>query len=681
LQKSADGGTSATTFTTGLTTNGSAVPSVDSIAIHPYYPGTPRIWVGTNNAGIYQSSNDGASWSESNDGLAATLIRALAVHPNDGARMYAGFGDAFDPSPAFYRSNTVGNFVASNAGLNAYELRGMVIDPTTAATIGSTVIYAVGYGFDWSAGVPMHQNSGIYKSFDAGLSWSTLSGGLPANPYDPASHFAGTLRVIALDPRSCASPPPSGPCLSGPLQTAYIGGGGTRMGTVRQWRVMKTTDAGAHWASSEQGLPDNVTQPPGSQASDGLYGIATLVIDPVDTQTLYIGSFSGATDAAGNSTSPTVPNGVFKSTDGGAHWVAKNSGLPHYSGSTDSALDVLSLAIDPTNPQNLWASTKNFVIDAPGEIYKSTDGAEHWTLSNAGVTAPDTRALLVDPSDPSIIYAASGGHGLANPGGVYKSVDGGANWNSISVGIPSASALVLALDPVDSRVLHAGTAGGVYTITQLPDDDHDGVPDLIENAGPNGGDADVDGAMDSAQANVSTTALGLLGNNAWLRGSGDGVQTQLAQLRHVLSSGTVGGYFTVKIISGNCTHAVDVAPIDAGPYGHDVVAHHGTFDYPRGLVHFELPECSDATVDVTFNGANFGNAWSWRYYGPSTPGDSTTMGWHDAASVVTSRNTKTWRLHLAAGQFGSYRSAAAHSILFVGGPASNDTLFNDGFDD
>ncbi|MDN5924829.1 MAG: hypothetical protein L0H70_07510, partial [Xanthomonadales bacterium] len=35
LQKSADGGTSATTFTTGLSSIGSAVPSVVSIAIHP----------------------------------------------------------------------------------------------------------------------------------------------------------------------------------------------------------------------------------------------------------------------------------------------------------------------------------------------------------------------------------------------------------------------------------------------------------------------------------------------------------------------------------------------------------------------------------------------------------------------------------------------------------------------
>lgn len=679
LEKSIDGGHSATTYATGLTTNGVFQPAATSIAIHPDYPTAGKLWLGTTNAGVYASVNDGASWSAHNDGLAAALIRALAVHPTDGSRLYAGYGDAFDPSPAFYRSTTAGGFVPSNSGLDAYSLRGIAIDPTTANPIGDTVIYGVGYGWDWDASGPTHQNSGIYKSSDNGLTWSTLSGGVPAVPYDPAGHFAGSLRVIALDPRSCATPPTNGPCASGPLQIAYVGGSGVGVDGEHLWRVMKTTDAGATWTSSETGLPADVDTPAGS---DLLNGVATLVIDPQDTQTLYIGTFASAADSAGNPVSPTVASGVFKSTDGGAHWLHSSAGLPRYPGSTDTALDVLSLAIDPVNPQNLWASTVNITSNpGPGAIYKTTDGGAHWSLSNAGVTAPDTRALLVDPDDPSVIYAASAGIDPANPGGVYKSVDGGTTWNSMSVGLPSSSALALALDPVDSRILHAGTRGGVYTITQLPDDDHDGVPDLIENAGPNGGDADHDGTPDALQSNVSTTALGLLGNNAvWRQGEGDSVQAQVDHLHEVLNSGTVGGYFTVKIISGDCTHSVDVAPVDAGPHGRDRVAHHGTFDYPRGLLRFELPECSNAIVDVSFNAANFGSGWSWRYYGPSTPGDATTMGWHDASSLVSSHDATTWRLHLTAGQFGSYRSASANAILFMGGPADNDTVFNDGFD-
>lgn len=680
-KKSTDGGVTAVSLTNGMTTNGHYLPSVVSIAIHPNYPATPRLWVGTSDAGTFQSSNDGAVWSEQNDGLTATLIRALAVHPSDRTRLYAGVGDAFAPSPAFYRSNRIGGWVPSNSGLGAYELRTMAIDPTTAGSVGNTVIWGVGYGEDVVGGT-VTRNGGIYRSSDGGLTWSTLSGGLPSDPLT-GGHYAGILRTVALDRRSCAAPPATGPCTTGPLKTAYVTGGGTRVTGTHQWRVMKTTDGGLTWASSENGLPADIPPPPGSYAYDYVAGVTPLVIDPVDSQTLYIGAFAAAGDTLGNPVTPTVTNGVFKSVDGGANWVPKSVGLPHNAGSALSAFDVLSIAIDPLHPQTLWASTINSnMFGSPGQIFKSVDGAEHWTLSNAGVTAPDTRALLVDPTHPSTVYAASGGVDSANPGGVYKSTDGGATWSSISNGLPADSALALVLDPVDSRVLHAGTSGGVYTITQLPDSDGDGVPDLIENAGPNGGDADVDGTADSAQANVSTTALGLLGTSGWQREPESGaVATQMARLQQVLDSGTVGGYFTVRIVSGDCTHSVDVTAVDAGKYGADSVSHHGTFGYPRGLVHFELPQCTNAVVDVTFNGANFDSGWSWRYYGPSTPGDTTTMGWHDASTLVVSHTAKTWRLNLAAGQFGSYRPAAATSILFVGGPGANETLFSDGFDD
>ena len=93
------------------------------------------------------------------------------------------------------------------------------------------------------------------------------------------------------------------------------------------------------------------------------YAIADITIDFEDSVDIYWARqqvserLAAAADAMGNTVSPTVPNGVFKSIDGGATWVQKSVGLPRYPGSTDSALDVLSLAIDPTHPQTLWAST------------------------------------------------------------------------------------------------------------------------------------------------------------------------------------------------------------------------------------------------------------------------------------------------------------------------------------
>ncbi|QBB71964.1 hypothetical protein ELE36_17230 [Pseudolysobacter antarcticus] len=692
---STNGGTSFTPLSSsGRTTNGTILPSISAIALHAGYPS--RVLAGTSFAGIYLSNNSGSSWSGSNDGLAATNIRALLIHPQDHTRLFAGYGDALsDPSPAFYRSTTAGTWNISNSGLNAYQLRTLAFDQTTTGVIGSTVIFAVGNGFDGAAS-PVNRNTGIYKSADGGLTWSTIGNGLPKSTTTSTGHYAGALRTIITDPRSCAAPPPSGPCVSGPLLTLYATGGGTTrnpdgtFGSVHQWRVMKSIDGGVNWVTSETGLPADQVNGDGSGSE--VDGVTPIVIDPTNSQILYIGTFASGYDALFNSASPTVPTGVFKSIDGGGHWTQASNGLPTYPGaaSIHSVYNTLSLIIDPAHPQTLWVSTINANFNLPGEIYKTTDGAANWTVSNAGVSGPDVRALLVDPTDSTVLYAASGGLGPANPGGVYKSIDSGTTWSSISLGLPAQSALSLALDPVDPTVLYAGTSGGVYSITQLPDADADGVPDLIENAGPNGGDGNGDNTPDALQPTVSTTAPGLLGTFGWqagVEGIADGSRAQqlsqkLQQLQHgqsIDANGTQGGYFTVQIISGDCTHAVDVSAVLAGPLGVDSDAHHGTYSYTRGLLRFELPLCTNAVVDITFNGATFGPGWSWRYYGPSTPGDNSTLGWHNATSLVQSQTGNKWRVNLVAGQFGSYRPAGANSILFEGGPAFNEEIFKDGF--
>ena len=98
---SINGGTSFTALSSsGRTTNGLIVPSISAIALHPGYPS--RVLAGTSFSGIYLSNNSGSTWSSSNDGLAATNIRALLVHPQDHTRLFAGYGDALtDASPAF----------------------------------------------------------------------------------------------------------------------------------------------------------------------------------------------------------------------------------------------------------------------------------------------------------------------------------------------------------------------------------------------------------------------------------------------------------------------------------------------------------------------------------------------------------------------------------------------------
>src|SRR5262249_20286873 len=77
------------------------------------------------------------------------------------------------------------------------------------------------------------------------------------------------------------------------------------------------------------------------------FDVQYLVIDPIDPQILYAG---------------IRPGGVYKSTDGGAHWTALNAGFPgSFIGANDSSPNYISidvLGITPTVPQFVYAGTQ-----------------------------------------------------------------------------------------------------------------------------------------------------------------------------------------------------------------------------------------------------------------------------------------------------------------------------------
>jgi photosystem II stability/assembly factor-like uncharacterized protein len=696
LARSTDGGVTALPMETGLTPNPTygGAATVAALTLHPGYPTVPRMYAATQDAGLYVSANDGVSFATAHEGIAAVNVRALAVLPNPAfsglanRRLFVGQSDAFTASPALFSSTNSGQtFSVATNGLQALHLRSLVIDPTTVgnspASLASTVIYAGGR----SATFPSDQRrAGLYKSSDGGASWSSLGAGVPQFGVPPVS-FLGTVRQILLDPRSCASPPVTGACISGPLQTVFatsnghsefvVGGDGVRRQRFTH-RILRSGNAGALWSASDSGLPDPIHGPatgtPPNQFAP-LRQIVTpvpIVMSASNTSVLYAGTFISGSLNPGSEVS-TIPSGVFKSVDGGATWTHASNGLPRYPGSADTAFDVLALAIHPTNSDIAWASAVNLqdsINPRQGFVYKTIDGGATWTNASTGInTDADIRALLVDSGNPNTLYA-SGAGSLANPGLIYRSDDGGASWRSVSVGLPADSALTLHLDPFNPTLLYAGTNASLWQIEQVPDADGDGSPDQVEGNAPNGGDGDGDGAADALQADVGSSIV--------LLGGRDGVQRAVA------------GSFTARVVSGTgagCERLSDVQGVVAARNGRDWVAGGevaGRFHtYPQDLVRFELRDCSAATVDLRFHapGLDFGDyGWTLRMYGPLVPGNESSVGWHDLSALATRVDARTWRVQLAAGAFGSYRPGS-DSILFVGGPAFyDDRVFSSGFE-
>ena len=689
LMHSSDGGVNFTTVANaanGLTPNGVDVATASRFA----YTGT-TFWLATQEAGLFVSNNSGLTWSGSNSGIDATNARALGMVPVTASppHILAGYGDAFRPSPGMYAGIDAGDgnvaWNNSNSGLRAYQIRAITVDPTTAnGAPASTVVYAGGRSESSPSIAP--RNGGVYKSTNGGASWTTIDSGLPLRPpvASPAP-FVGTVRSIVLDPHSCAGYP----SCTGPLQTVYASSNGcfeylTRVsgtGTSQvgycgssqntqytgayQFRIFKSTNGGTNWVSSDNGIPGSfIGNPPDYLDGESLL-VVPLVIDPVNPNILYAGT-SDLFDP-GYVIHPTLQTGIYKSIDSGATWTAVNTGLPTYPAPSTTVLGVLTLAIDPINPSTLWASVidVNQSAGAPGHIYKTTNGGASWSETSAGLTSADIRALLVDhPSaaNPAIVYAAGGGTS-GNPGGVFKSYDAGATWHSESIGLPADAALALAFDPADHSKLYAGTSSGVWEITQTTDTDLDGVSDIQENLGPNGGDSNLDGIPDRNQADVTYVP-------------------PHTSARPAPNAPPANNDFAVQTTAQSgptCTQTQDVQPKSAAANGPDVVTNNLNYSYDVDLVQFEILNCAATTVKITYPNFTFGKGWKFRFYGPATPGDDASIKWYDFSPHAVQLDTHSWQLTLTRGQFGSYRPASTGSILFQGGPGYDDQIFGNGF--
>ena len=143
--------------------------------------------------GLYRSTNNGASWSLA--GLAGMDVRAIVI---DGfGNIYAGTWGA----GVFKSTDNGASFNPVNTGLTSLAVHGMVINSANeifAATFGAGVSKSsdlgaswthlnVGYDFVWALGITSDDvlfagtyGAGVFRSFNHGTNWSNVNVGLSA---------------------------------------------------------------------------------------------------------------------------------------------------------------------------------------------------------------------------------------------------------------------------------------------------------------------------------------------------------------------------------------------------------------------------------------------------------------------------------------------------------------------
>lgn len=282
--------------------------------VHVDPSNSTTIYLGAPAGGIWKSTDNGVTWAPLTDNLPQIGVSGIAVDYSDSNVLYIATGDK-DAGDSY----SVGVFKSTDGGLtwNATGTMGGA-NPTRA---GDVVIHPTNNQILWCA-----TNNGIYKSSNAGNSWTQVQTG---------NFSQGSLRLKPGDPN-----------------TVYA---------VSNNRFYRSTNMGDAFTQIISGLPLNS-------------GRLILDVTPANDAYVYILSANSAGDM----------QGIYRSINEGSNWTKTSSNEASTGDvfeSSQSWYD-LAFAVSTTDANEIYTGCLN--------IWKSTDGGATVTKMNnwSSPTAP-----------------------------------------------------------------------------------------------------------------------------------------------------------------------------------------------------------------------------------------------------------------------------------------------------
>ncbi len=370
------------------------------VRVHPYNKNV--MFVTDNFAGVAKSDNAGQTWYHSNTGINvksgltgdAVNIFSLTIDPNDPDIIWAGTNGEGGQFGVFKSTNAGMSWQNKISGMslgNDLVATGLVFRGFTIQEGDSDIVYAQAEVATTVNGLEFNRVKGqVYKTVDGGESWRLIWSGDNLARYliiDPENPDILYLSTGIFDREAFNSD----------CENAVFGGTG----------VLKSTDGGLTWNPVNNGLTD-------------LY-VGALRMHPADPSILFAAAGNNA--CSGGYTGHTA-GGLFKTTNGGAHWVKVISND-----------NMTTVNFSPSNPGIMYAGSAS-------AFYKSTDQGNTWVryAKNSGqqqwgppgIVAGVPIDVVVDPENTHLLYANNYG------GGVFRSRDGSATWESWSKGYSGA---------------------------------------------------------------------------------------------------------------------------------------------------------------------------------------------------------------------------------------------------
>ena len=334
-----------------------------SIAVAGSSSRRDEYYFGATGGGLWKTTDGGSTWRPVSDGFFKTSsVGAVAVAESNPDVVYAGMGEVQ------LRGNVIqgdGIYKSSDAGrtwTHSGLARTMAIGRIRVHPSNPDIVYAAALGDPYGP----NAERGIFKSTDGGKTWASAlfrseragAVDLVMDPRDPDVLYAGFWEVFRT-PHSLSS-----------------GGPGSGL--------FKTSDGGKTWT--------DLTKNPGLPAP--IWGKVGIAVSGADSNRLY--AIIEAADG-----------GIFLSDDAGATWKKANDDRRV----RQRAFYYTRIYADPQVKDTVYVLNVAF--------YRSTDAGK--TLTAISVPHSDNHDLWIAPNDPKRMINS-------NDGGANVSINAGQTW-------------------------------------------------------------------------------------------------------------------------------------------------------------------------------------------------------------------------------------------------------------
>ncbi len=385
---------------------------VRSLVVDPSDP--ERFYFGTLDGQIYTSTDGARSWRLLvNLNRPRLFVDHIIVDPRNSKILYV----------AAHRHKEPGGFFKSTDGGTTWressELHNEALHSLTQSDKNPDLLIAGTF-------------NGIYRSLDAGDSWTAL----------PTQNTPGLVHVesLAIDPRS--------------TNIIYAG----------TWYLpYKSTDGGQTWRIIKNGIIDD---------SD----IFAINLDPRNPSHIIASACSGIyeTNDAGENwhkvqgipsqsrrtrailQHPTIPGLVFAGTTEGFWRSAKGGENNSWMVTTSRQLEINAIAVHPRTPETVYISTNNY------GVMVSRDGGRNFVPTNSGFSGRFVNTIVPDREMPNRVYATTI-NTTTGGGFFFVSKDGGSTWQpSMRNMPPRLIGYALMQDELNPNMIYLGTNLGIY---------------------------------------------------------------------------------------------------------------------------------------------------------------------------------------------------------------------------